>query len=66
MGQLGSKMKELNASLIFTSCLTGTMGVFLVDMNGADLTLIEIAPGVTVDDIKAKIGAEFKTSPDLA
>ena len=36
------------------------MGVFQVDENGGGLTLIEIAPGVSVDDIKAKTEAEFK------
>jgi 3-oxoacid CoA-transferase subunit B len=35
------------------------MGVFQVDENGGGLTLIEIAPGVSVDDIKAKTEAEF-------
>src|SRR6188474_3236631 len=35
------------------------MGVFQVDENGGGLTLIEIAPGITVDDIKAKTEADF-------
>jgi 3-oxoacid CoA-transferase subunit B len=38
------------------------MGVFQVDENGGGLSLIEIAPGVTVDDIKAKTEAEFKVA----
>ena len=38
------------------------MGVFQVDENGGGLTLIEIAPSVTVDDIKAKTEAEFKVA----
>jgi 3-oxoacid CoA-transferase subunit B len=38
------------------------MGVFQVDENGGGLTLIEIAPGVTVDDIKARTEAEFKVA----
>jgi 3-oxoacid CoA-transferase subunit B len=42
------------------------MGVFQVDEHGGGLTLIEIAPGVSVDDIRAKTEAEFKTSPNLA
>ena len=42
------------------------MGVFQVDENGGGLTLIEIAPGVSVDDIKAKTEADFKTVPNLA
>jgi 3-oxoacid CoA-transferase subunit B len=41
------------------------MGVFQVDENGGGLTLIEIAPGISVDDIKSKTEAEFKTSPNL-
>ena len=42
------------------------MGVFQVDENGGGLSLIEIAPGVSVDDIKAKTEADFKTAPNLA
>ena len=42
------------------------MGVFQVDEHGGGLTLIEIAPGVTVDEIKARTEADFKTSPNLA
>src|SRR3954465_1087811 len=38
------------------------MGVFQVDENGGGLTLIEIAPGVTVADIKARTEAEFKVA----
>jgi 3-oxoacid CoA-transferase subunit B len=33
------------------------MSAFQVDENGGGLTLIEIAPGVTVDDIKVKTRA---------
>ena len=38
------------------------MGVFQVDENGGGLTLIEIAPGISVDDIKAKTEADFKVA----
>src|SRR4029450_12941015 len=41
------------------------MGVFQVDESGGGLTLIEIAPGVSVNEIKAKTEAEFKTAPNL-
>lgn len=39
------------------------LGVFTVDKaNGGGLTLIELANGVTVDEIKAKTEAEFKVA----
>jgi 3-oxoacid CoA-transferase subunit B len=39
------------------------LGVFTVDKaNGGGLTLIELADGVTVDEIKAKTEAEFKVA----
>jgi 3-oxoacid CoA-transferase subunit B len=38
------------------------MGVFQVDEHGGGLTLIEIAPGISVDDIKAKTEADFKVA----
>ena len=38
------------------------MGVFEVDEAGGGLTLIEIAPGVTVDEIKSKTEAPFKVA----
>jgi 3-oxoacid CoA-transferase len=38
--------------------------VFDVDFNSG-LTLIEIAPGVTVDELKSKTGAAFKVSDNL-
>ena len=41
------------------------LAVFEIDENGGGLTLIEIAPGVTMDDIKARTQADFKTSPNL-
>lgn len=41
------------------------MAVFNVCKNGGGLTLMEYAPGVTVDDIRNKTAASFKVSPDL-
>jgi 3-oxoacid CoA-transferase B subunit len=38
------------------------LGVFDVDKKGGPLTLIELAPDVTVDEIRAKTQAPFKTS----
>ena len=34
--------------------------------NGGGLTLIELAPGVTLDEVKAKTGARFSVAPSLA
>jgi 3-oxoacid CoA-transferase subunit B/3-oxoadipate CoA-transferase beta subunit len=36
------------------------LGVFDIDRKGAGVTLREMAPGVTVEEIKAKTGAPFK------
>jgi acyl CoA:acetate/3-ketoacid CoA transferase beta subunit len=41
------------------------MGVFDVDTEGGTgLTLIEIAPGITVDEVQAVTGCDFKTVPE--
>ena len=61
----------------FKACnlpLTGTgvvdlvitdLGVFSIDKKGGTgMTLIELADGVTVDEIKAKTQAEFKVAAD--
>ena len=38
------------------------MGVFDVDKrNGTGLTLVEIAPGITVEDVKKATGCHFET-----
>ncbi|MGW9333732.1 succinyl-CoA--3-ketoacid-CoA transferase, partial [Bosea sp. NPDC055594] len=37
--------------------------VFSIDENGAGMTLIELAEGVTLDEIKAKTEAEFNQGP---
>jgi 3-oxoacid CoA-transferase len=41
-----------------------TQGVFDVDF-ATGLTLIEIADGVTVDEVKSKTGAPFKVADGL-
>jgi len=38
------------------------LGVFSIDENGAGMTLIELAEGVTLDEIKAKTEAPFKVA----
>ena len=43
------------------------LGVFEVDHKGRDgLTLIELADGVSVDEIRSKTEADFKVAPGLA
>src|SRR5580700_6189232 len=42
------------------------LGVFTVDRTGGGLTLIELAPAVTLDDIKANTQASFKVANTLA
>jgi 3-oxoacid CoA-transferase subunit B len=41
------------------------LGVFTVDRSGGGLTLIELAPEVTLDDIKANTQASFKVANTL-
>ena len=42
------------------------LGVFTIDKKGkSGMTLIELAPGVTIDEIKDKTQASFKVSPEL-
>ena len=38
------------------------LGVFTIDENGGGLTLIELAEGVTLDEIRAKTQAQFATA----
>ncbi len=42
------------------------LGVFSVDRFGGGLTLVELAPNVTLDDIKANTQASFKVANTLA
>jgi len=43
------------------------LGVFNIDQKGKDgMTLVELADGVTVDEIKSKTEASFKVAPGLA
>ena len=58
-------LKQCNLPLTGTGVvdlIITDMRVFQVDENGGGLTLIEMAPGVSIDDIKARTGAEFKVA----
>jgi 3-oxoacid CoA-transferase subunit B len=41
------------------------LGVFTIDRKGGGMTLIELAPGVTADEIKQKTEANFKVGAGL-
>jgi 3-oxoacid CoA-transferase subunit B len=41
------------------------LGVFTIDRNGGGMTLIEVAPDVTLDQIKAQTEASFKVANTL-
>jgi len=41
------------------------LGVFALDKNGGGLTLIELAPDVSLDDIRSKTEASFKVANTL-
>jgi 3-oxoacid CoA-transferase subunit B len=43
------------------------LAVFTIDKeNGTGMTLVELAEGVTLEEVKTKTGAEFLVAPDLA
>jgi len=41
------------------------LGVFTIDRKGGGMTLIELAPEVTLDEIKGKTEASFKVANTL-
>ena len=41
------------------------LGVFTIDRQGGGMTLIELAPDVSLDDIKSKTEASFKVANTL-
>ena len=47
------------------SMIVTDLAVFTIDRKAGKMTLIELAPGVTVEEIKAKTAATFTVSPEL-
>jgi 3-oxoacid CoA-transferase subunit B len=41
------------------------LGVFTIDRKGGGMTLTELAPDVTLDEIKQKTQATYKVAPGL-
>jgi 3-oxoacid CoA-transferase subunit B len=41
------------------------LGVFNIDRKGGGMTLIELAPDVTLDEITKKTEAKFKVDPKV-
>jgi 3-oxoacid CoA-transferase subunit B len=41
------------------------LGVFTVDRKGGGMTLVELAPDVTLEEIKSKTEANYKVAPNL-
>jgi 3-oxoacid CoA-transferase subunit B len=41
------------------------LGVFTIDRKGGGMTLVELAPDVTLDEIKSKTQASYKVAPNL-
>lgn len=47
------------------STIITELAVFNVDRQNGGLTLVDIAEGTTIDDLKAKTGCDFKISENL-
>ena len=41
------------------------LGVFAIDRKGGGMTLVELAPGVSADEVKRKTEASYKVAPGL-
>jgi 3-oxoacid CoA-transferase subunit B len=62
-------LKRCNLPLTGTAVvdlLITDLGVFSIDKKGGGMVLIELADGVTLDEIKAKTEANFTVAPNLS
>lgn len=60
--------KECSLPLTGSRCLSHIitdLAVFEVDRNAGELELIELAPGVTLDEVKAKTACDFRVRSNL-
>jgi 3-oxoacid CoA-transferase len=47
------------------SMIVTELAVFEIDRKEGKMTLTELMPGATLDEVRAKTGASFEVSPDL-
>ena len=61
-------LKECTLPLTGSKCVSQIvtdLAVFEIDRANGEMTLTEIAPGATVDEVKAKTGAPFHIRSDI-
>lgn len=61
-------MQECSLPLTGARCVSmivTELAVFKVDRKAGKLTLTELMPGATLEEVVAKTGAKFDVSPDL-
>jgi len=61
-------LKSCDLPLTGRSCVSQIITdlcVFDIDRHAGRMTLTELAPGVTVEEVRSKTGADFEVSPSL-
>lgn len=51
--------------LMASSCYTAMQAVFEIDRKAGKMTLIELMPGATLEEVKAKTGAKFEVGAGI-
>lgn len=67
-GRLTCRKTECDLPLTGVNCVSTIITdlcVFQVDREAKKLTLTELAPGVTEEEVRKKTGAKYDVSPDL-